>query len=142
MKRWALIESGEVVAIVEQELMPAVPGQWHPGDDAAIGWTFDGVEFSPPAPKPISKRITKLAFRNRFTGTEKVSLYERAKTSIAVQIYLDDLQAATFIDLAAEKTRNDVNSLEAFAIFDSPGRADEILNTPPTPDEMFTDGTN
>ena len=71
------------------------PGAW-------IGWTYDGTNFSAPAapelPEPVqmqpSTKITRLAFRNRFTSPEKVAIYDLAKTNTLIAIFLDDINAA------------------------------------------------
>lgn len=80
-------------------------------------------------------RITKLAFRNRFTSAEKNALYTAAKTSVDVQIYLDDVNAATYIDLQRADTRANVQSLETAGLI-AAGRAAIILDTPVQPDEV------
>lgn len=79
--------------------------------------------------------ITKLAFRNRFTIAEKTALYEAAKTEVEVQIYLDDIQAATYIDLSRPDTIAGVQQLEALGVL-AEGRAAEILTTLPSATEL------
>jgi hypothetical protein len=81
-----------------------------------------------------NSRVTKLAFRNRFTPAEKAALYTAAKTSVDIQIYLDDVNAATFIDLQRTDTRASVHALESLGLI-AAGRADQILDAPVTPDE-------
>ena len=82
-----------------------------------------------------ANRITKLAFRNRFTPAEKNALYTAAKSNVDIQIYLDDVNAATFIDLQRADTRDNVHALEAAGLI-AAGRAAEILDTPPHPEEV------
>ena len=79
-------------------------------------------------------RITKLAFRNRFTPAEKVALYNAAKTSVDIQIYLDDVNSATFIDLQRTDTRAAVQGLESLGLL-AAGRALQILDAPVQTDE-------
>lgn len=51
------------------------------------------------APSAI-RRISKVAFRNRFTLAEKVAIYTAAKTDPLVQIMMDDIAAVnTGVDL-------------------------------------------
>ena len=88
-------------------------------------------------------RITKLAFRNRFTAAEKVMMEiasldnpaadmpARAQAA-ALRANQADLAAATFVDLARPDTRAGVQMLEAAGLL-SPGRALEILDAPVTP---------
>lgn len=79
-------------------------------------------------------RITKLAFRNRFTAAEKTALYTAAKTNVDIQIYLDDVNAATFIDLQRPDTRAAVHGLESLGLL-AAGRALQVLDAPIQPDE-------
>lgn len=99
--------------------------------------------------KPVVQplRITKLAFRNRFKPEEKVALelaskdnpastINERKSSAIIKVYLDDVNSASFIDLNRADTRQGVMALEAFGLIGS-GRVLEILNTPPTEEEIY-----
>ncbi len=87
--------------------------------------------------QPQQKRVlTRLAFRNRFTPAEKVALYTAAASNVQIKIYLDDLAAATFIDVERPDTIAGVQALEAATIIGA-GRAAEILGAPITDDEMW-----
>ena len=92
-----------------------------------------------------SHRITKLAFRNRFTQAEKVTMEIAAldnpaatmpqrQQAAALRANLADTAAATFIDLQRADTRAGVLSLEAAGLL-AAGRALEILDTPVQPEE-------
>lgn len=85
-------------------------------------------------------RVTRLAFRNRFTQAEKVALELAAlddpaatmaqrQQSAAIRVYLADVAAATFVDLGRDDTRAGVQALEAGGLIGA-GRALEILNAP------------
>jgi hypothetical protein len=85
-------------------------------------------------------RITRLAFRNRFTQAEKVALELAAlddpaatpahrQQAAAIRVYLSDVNAATFIDLSSDGTRDGVEALEAGGLI-GVGRALEILDAP------------
>lgn len=90
-------------------------------------------------------RITRLAFRNRFTSVEKVAIEiaalddptapmpQRAQAA-ALRANQADLAAATFVDLARPDTRAGVQMLEAAGLLGA-GRALEILDTPAQPHE-------
>ena len=80
-------------------------------------------------------RITNLAFRNRFTAAEKTALYTAAKTNVDIQIYLDDVSAAAYIDLQRADTRAGVQELETAGLI-AAGRALQILDAPVQPDEV------
>lgn len=90
-------------------------------------------------------RITRLAFRNRFTQTEKVTLELAAlddpaatlaqrQQAAAIRVHLADVAASTFIDLGSQDTRAGVLSLEAGGLL-AKGRALEILDAPVQPHE-------
>lgn len=85
-----------------------------------------------------TKKITQLAFRNRFTKNEKVALdmagiddptASMAKRQLAasIRVAMADLAAASFVDLSRVDTQEDVKMLEAAGLL-APGRADVILN--------------
>lgn len=93
-------------------------------------------------------RITRLAFRNRFTTTEKAALeiasldnpnatMEQRGLAATLRAYLQDVQAATFIDLQRIDTRAGVQQLEQLGLI-GVGRATAILDTPPTAEERYT----
>ena len=90
-------------------------------------------------------RVTRLAFRNRFTQSEKVALELAAlddpaatmaqrQQAAAIRVHLADVAASTFIDLAAQDTRAGVQALEAGGLL-TEGRALEILDAPVQPNE-------
>ena len=91
-------------------------------------------------------RITKLAFRNRFTSTEKVAIefaclddpaapMPRRLQAAALRANQEDLAAATFVDLLRPDTRAGVQMLEAAALL-AEGRALEILDAQILPEEL------
>ncbi len=54
------------------------------------------VEPEPPAlPRT---RLTRLEFRNQFTMAEKQALYTAAQSNIDIQIFLDDVNAAEYVE--------------------------------------------
>ena len=90
-------------------------------------------------------RITRLAFRNRFTTAERASLEIAALDDPAaamparmqaatLRAYLADLAAATFVDLQRPDTRSGVEMLESAGLL-TEGRASEILDAPIQPEE-------
>ena len=85
-------------------------------------------------------RITRLAFRSRFTSAEKITLEMAAlddptapmaqrQQAAAIRVYLADVAASTFIDLKRADTRAGVQSLEAAGLL-AAGRALQILDAP------------
>lgn len=106
-------------------------------DVARMGdYVYDGTNLS----LPPDTRITRLAFRNRFTQAEKVMLELAAlddptapmaqrQQAAAIRVYLADVAASAFVDLARADTRAGVQSLEAAGLL-APGRALQILDAP------------
>jgi hypothetical protein len=83
-------------------------------------------------------RITRLAFRNRFSQAEKVALELAAlddpaatlvqrQQAAAIRVHLADVSASTFIDLGRDDTRAGVQALETGGLIGA-GRALEILD--------------
>lgn len=90
-------------------------------------------------------RITRLAFRNRFTSAEKMALEMAAlddptaamaqrQQAAAIRVHLADVVAGTFIDLGSQDARAGVQALEAGGLL-TEGRALEILDAPVQPHE-------
>lgn len=148
--QYALIESGRVANIIEADaaFIETLPGTWAPAQGAGIGWLYDGEAFTAPVPEsPPAQdtRITRLAFRKRFTQAEKVALEiaalddpsatpaQRAQAA-ALRAYLKDVDAATFIDLADAHVKEGVQTLEAAGLL-AAGRAAEIITAPVQEDE-------
>lgn len=110
---------------------------------------FDHIEFDPEAttPPPVQSRITRLAFRNRFTQAEKVAIeiaaldnpaamMEQRVMSATLRASQQDVAAAQYIDLDRPDTRAGVQMLEQAGLIAS-GRAAVILDTPPTDAEVY-----
>lgn len=92
-------------------------------------------------------RITVLAFRNRFTQEEKISIdlasidnptapLETRVLSASLRVALADLATATFIDLSDPRTIAIIQALAQNNIITAE-RGDEILNTPILPIERL-----
>jgi len=125
--QYAKIESGYVtnVAIGQPD------SSWVVTDGTvSIGATYNGTVFTPepsPLPEEIEPTpITLLAFRNRFTMTEKQGIYTAAETVVDIRIFLDDIAAASEIDLTDPQTIAGVQALEAAGLITTV-RATEIL---------------
>lgn len=119
-------------------IAPVVGQPWPNYIGGEIGWTLIAYVAPTPAPSPTPNygtRVTRLAFRNRFTAAEKTSLYTAANTSVQVRIYLDDLAAATYVDLARADTIASIEALVAAGILTA-DRAAAILTAPVQPEEV------
>ena len=113
-------------------------------NEAFVEANYPGAwELAPEPETPLtqtSARITRLAFRNRFTQAEKVTLELAAldnpaastaqrQQAAALRSYLKDLDAATFVDLESPDTVAGVQSLGAAGLL-AEGRAAVILTAP------------
>ena len=92
-----------------------------------------------------TRRITKLAFRNRFTTTEKVTLEmasidnpattQTRQMAATLRVYMKDLETATFIDLERPDTQAAVMLLASAGLITT-DRANAILHDPVQPHEI------
>ncbi|HAK92299.1 hypothetical protein [Massilia timonae] len=91
-----------------------------------------------PAP-PTARHMTVLAFRNRFTKSEKVRIelasiddpaadFAQRERAAVVRVGQADLAAATYVDVDRADTREDVQAFETMGLLDAPGRALAILD--------------
>ena len=109
---------------------------------------WDSEEPETPIPPHVPpKLITKLAFRNRFTQSEKVaieiasldnpaaSMPQRAQAA-ALRASQQDVAVATYIDLTRADARAGVQALETAGLL-AVGRAVVILDTEPTAEERW-----
>ena len=94
---------------------------------------------APTTPTPKARHITRLAFRNRFTNSEKVTMEIASldnpsatmavrQQAAALRVVMKDQENATFIDLDRPDTRAGVQMLEAGGLL-GVGRALAILDT-------------
>ncbi len=127
--------AGEVTEQINERLFPVAD--------------FDHIEYAEDAPEPAqtSVKITKLAFRQRFTSQEKATMeiaaldnpaapMEQRALSATLRANEKDVQAATYIDLMRADTRAGVMALEQYGLI-AAGRAAVILDTVPTDEEIY-----
>ena len=97
--------------------------------DVSPGDVYDPETETFSTPDPVSTprlRLTKREFRNQFTFAEKQAIYTAARSVVDVQIFLDDLMAAEYIDVDSAETIGGVQALESDTLIAS-GRSAEIL---------------
>ena len=75
-----------------------------------------------PPPAVYVNRMSVLQFRNRFTSAEKAAIY--ASTDANVRVFLDDLNAASRVDITDPTTIAGVDYLISISIVDSSRRTD------------------
>ena len=84
-----------------------------------VGWYTTNDD-----PLPDRVQLTRYEFRSRFATAEKVAMYDSADTII--KIFLDDIQAAEYIDVTNQETIDGVAYLEAQGLI-AAGRSADIL---------------
>jgi hypothetical protein len=99
------------------------------------GWSYG--TYQPDAVEPVADmRITKLAFKQRFTQAERIAIREAVQTVPEVYDFEDLVNSASFIDLARPDTIAAVHYIEAGGLI-AEGRAVEILSPPVTEIEQY-----
>jgi len=113
---------------------------WDSGAPLPSKETLDEWMAANPVNPVSDKRITVLAFRNRFTTAEKVATEMAAldnpsapaqvrQFSAIVRVILRDTESAAFIDLSRPETRQGVQLLEQYNVIGT-GRSIAILDHP------------
>ena len=133
------------IAAQFEEVPAQVERRWVRTD----GVWAEPAPVEPPVPEPVVpvRHVTKLAFRNRFTQAEKVTLEIAAldnaaatmperQQAAALRAALKDQENASYIDLDRADTRAGVLNLETAGIL-AAGRALEILDAEIQPQEVF-----
>lgn len=101
--------------------------------EPGIGWMFDGLKLNPPS---VSTKISKLAFRQRFTTTELVNIKVASATNPVIAVIMDNLQVATYIDLGRIEVAQSLGYLVSQSLL-TPERMTTVLNTTPTYQELY-----
>ena len=84
-----------------------------------------GVKASPVA----EMKVTKLAFKMRFTDVERKAIRFASKSDADIEDFWDLVEDANYIDLSLSPTINGVQFLETGGLLTA-GRAAEILTNP------------
>ena len=147
--RYALIENNKVknVILADEEFISNMTETYQHiedldnlplGDKISAGWGWDPSGFTePPAlpEAPVERKVTRLAFLNRFTDAEAIALdlasIGATVEAASIRRYMQKVNAATFIDIERDDTIAGVNQLEAVGLI-GPGRAEVILTAPIT----------
>lgn len=148
MARYAQIVNNTVYGVYEYDVLPEfapniVMIPLDADSPVQAGWGYENGEFIAPAPEPapsLGTKITRLAFLNRFADAEAIALDLASQgatvEAATIRRYMAKVNAATFIDLSREDTRQGVEALEASGILDE-GRAAEILDNPVEEHEVY-----
>jgi hypothetical protein len=100
-----------------------------------IGWAFDGQNISG---TNVSTKITRLAIRQRFTVTELLTVmtYVNANPASIVAMLMQNLNVATYVDLARPDTQAGIQMLVSLGLL-TQLRATAILTTTPIAQELY-----
>lgn len=93
-----------------------------------VGYQY-GTYSPEPEPEVVDMRITKLAFKQRFTQDERIAIRAASETIPQVYDFQDLVNSATFIDLSRPDTIAAVNAIEQLGLIEA-GRASIILGPP------------
>ncbi len=95
-----------------------------------VGWILNGSTLAPAegSATPVRK-ITKLGLRQRFTFSELIAIQNISKTVVAVEVLLNNLAVATYVDLNRPDTMGGMMLLASAGAI-STARANEILSAP------------
>lgn len=121
------------------------------GEAVPAGYTIEAQTSNPnyltdSAIVPAGRKITVLAFRNRFTKTEKIMIemaslddpsgtIQQRQLAAALRVDMQDSNSAAFIDLDRPDTRAGITTLETYQLI-ATGRATQILDAPVLDVEM------
>lgn len=102
-----------------------------------IGWYLVGSQLcsGPNGPLPIDWRITRYSMRERFQMSELLGMTEAASSDFMLQMIMNNLAVAEYIDLSSSQTQAAVGYLVEASYLTAP-RAAVILGTPPLPSEL------
>lgn len=129
------------VASIKDIPAAAVRAVPQPDGTVLVYMPGDTLPPAPPQqPSPPLRRITKLAFRNRFTQAEKIAIeiaqldvptapMQQRALAAGLRASQADVMAGTYIDLDRADTRAGVQALEAAGLL-AAGRAVQILDAP------------
>lgn len=94
---------------------------------------YAGAEYNPETqllnklPGSAARKLSKVAFRARFTPAEQVAIYTAAKTDVVVQIMLDDVAAVRdSVDLDYPQLGDGLQYLVSLGIL-TPERKEQML---------------
>lgn len=135
--RYAQVDgAGRAVAFLDGH-----PDDWPDLRDAGVlrvagptveqGWVWDGTQFA--APPTVRHPVTPLVLRRRFTAQERAAITLAASQGLeagdaTLQVWLDDLNSATEVDLSSPDLREGLQFLVLHGIGGiTQGRIDAIL---------------
>lgn len=98
-------------------------------DQPFIDENHPGAVLVTDVPQPVARQVilSKLEFMNRLTDAEMAGIYTAAKSSVAVEIWLEKFKLATEINLDDPAVMAGLQAMEAAGLI-AAGRAAEIMS--------------
>jgi len=122
---YRMTDGAEVLRLADGAIIPDDPS--NADRQAFDAWVAEGGQVEPPATGPASPRLLPpLEFRDRFTPAEEVAITEAAMAAAPLRVWLDRLNAATYVDLDEPRTVEGLTVLESAGLL-APGRREAIL---------------
>lgn len=94
--------------------------------DGSFAFPEPAPENAIEAPLTPATPLTKLAFMNRFTMEELAAIYTAAKTEVMVEVFMDKLKLAEYVDVTDPQTIAGLQALAASGLL-TEARVQEIL---------------
>lgn len=147
--QFARIAGDKVAELITAESPAELAERFHPDLVASMvpaaegigeGWIWNGTTFAapPPPPAPV-RRLSALAFRRRLSPSRRAVITLAASQAMeggdaTLQVWLDDLAAAGFVDLDHPETAGGVAAMLAAEIITEAERDALLAN--PQPEEL------
>ena len=90
MGTYAVIENGKVANIVLADAPLA--DNWVASDVASIGWDYDGANFTPPAPPPITPEEVRVERKRLLAASDWTQLTDAPVDQAAWAVYRQALR--------------------------------------------------
>lgn len=78
----------------------------------------------PPPPPEYTGHTSVLSFRNRMTMAEKQAIYTASSSDVVVKMFLDDLAAASYVDVEDPQTIAGIDYLISAGLIEADRRSD------------------
>lgn len=133
--RLAIIDNGVIANVALADTVDAIAGAAWLSDKSPlkIGDVYDEnmalMGESPPKKLDPLLRITRLAFRQRFTMAERVAIEQAAESDATIRTITKDQDAATYISLGDPNTTAALGLLRDASLI-TQERMDAILTAP------------
>lgn len=116
-------------ALKGEPTIPALEGKdryWVDGDWIYVDIAKDEVKEEQPTTPVIKTQFTSLEFLDRFNENEQLAVVTATLANPAIKLWYDRLLAASYIDLADQRTEAGIDALIAAELI-APDRKDALM---------------